>query len=66
MSVKTASVFTCDMCKSTDYGIEDCYDVPLDWLTIRISKNVTASTADDLHICSSCKYNDVITLWETI
>jgi hypothetical protein len=66
MSFKAATVFTCDMCKSTDHGIEDCYDVPLEWMTIRMSKNVSASAADDLHICPNCKYNDLITLWDTI
>jgi ribosomal protein L37AE/L43A len=66
MSVKTASVFTCDKCRFTEHGLEDAYEVPLDWLTIRISKNVSAATANDIHICPTCKYDDVITLWETI
>ena len=66
MSVKTQDVFTCDLCKTKDFGIENGYDVPLDWLTIRMSKNITATTADDLHICPSCKYEDLISLWEKI
>lgn len=66
MSVKTMDVFTCNACGQKDFGIDGGYDVPLDWLTIRMSKNITATTADDLHICPSCKYTDLVDLWETI
>ena len=66
MSIKTATVFTCDMCGTTTHSIEGTYDTPLEWFTIRISKNVTAATADDLHICDSCQYEAVETLWKTI
>ncbi len=66
MSVKTSSVFTCDLCKTKDFGEDGAYDVPLDWFTIRISKYVTAGTADDLHLCPSCKYESVTDLWEKI
>ena len=66
MSVKQATLFTCDACGTTDHGIQDCYDVPLEWFTIRISKNITASTADDLHICPSCQYEAVENLWKNI
>jgi hypothetical protein len=66
MSVKTASVFTCNYCGITDHGIEDAYDVPLEWFTIRISKNVSASAADDLHVCSNCQYENISNLWANI
>lgn len=66
MSMARAEVFTCDLCKTKDYGVEGAYDVPLDWFTIRISKYVSAGAADDLHICPSCKYEDLISLWEKI
>lgn len=66
MSLVTASVFTCDLCKTKDYGVDGAFDVPLDWLTIRISKMVTAAAADDLHICPNCKYEDLVSLWEKI
>jgi ribosomal protein L37AE/L43A len=66
MSVKTATVFTCNMCGTSDHGIENCYDVPQEWFTIRISKAIAASTADDLHICPSCQYETVESLWRNI
>ena len=66
MSIKTATVFTCDKCKCTEHSVEGTYDTPIEWFTIRISKNITASTADDLHICSSCQYESIENLWQTI
>jgi len=66
MSIKTATVFTCDSCGKTEHSVEGCYDTPLEWFTIRISKNITASTADDLHVCPSCAYCTVEELWRTI
>lgn len=66
MTVKAATLFTCNACGASDHGIQDCYDVPLEWLTIRMSKSIAASTADDLHICPSCTYTDLRDLWETI
>lgn len=66
MSIKTATVFTCNYCGATETGLENCYDTPLEWFTIRISKNISAGTADDLHICSSCQYCTVEELWREI
>lgn len=66
MSIQVMDVYRCDKCKTTDTNPEGSFEVPLDWLTIRISRLTSASVADDLHICPNCKYDDLITLWETI
>jgi hypothetical protein len=66
MSVKTMDVFRCDLCKTTDTNPEGSWEVPNEWLTVRIGVSANLSGADDLHICPSCKYEDLISLWEKI
>lgn len=66
MSIQTKDVYTCDACGTKDYNIDNGYQPPLEWFTIRISMLNTAVSADDLHICASCKYEDINTLWQKI
>ena len=66
MSVITKDVYTCDKCKTVDFNIENGYDIPLEWLTIRISSMNTCAGSEDLHICPSCKYEERVGLWESI
>ena len=64
--IQRRDVFTCDMCKATEHTVEGSYEAPLEWLTIRISSLATCAGSDDLHICASCKYEDLNRLWENI
>ena len=64
--ISRKDVYTCDMCKTNDFMVEGSYESPLEWLTIRISSSNTCAGENDWHLCPSCKYNDVQTLWEKI
>lgn len=67
MSAKTGTIFVCDLCKATDTSmVEDAYEVPMEWLTVRIAVTRSASTAADIHLCPTCKWEPVTDLWEKI
>lgn len=66
MSVMTKDVYTCDKCKTREFNLENGYEMPLEWMCIRMSSLTNCAGADDLHICAACKYEDLVTLWETI
>lgn len=64
--IKRADLYTCDVCKSTEHTVEGSYEVPLEWLTIRMANINSCSAGADLHICPECKYYNLTELWEKI
>lgn len=67
MSVKTASVFTCDMCKTTDVSrVDGAYEAPEEWLTVRITALADAGTKPNCHLCPSCKYESIEKVWAEV
>ena len=67
MTVRTASVFTCDLCKTTDTSrIDDSYEVPSEWMTVRVTISTDAAGTPNAHLCPSCKYEPVLDIWEKV
>lgn len=63
MTVKTASVFLCNSCGYAEASDDGVVGAPLEWFTIRVSQNATASASDDKHLCPNCSYSSIWDLW---
>jgi hypothetical protein len=66
MTVKTMDVFSCDVCKTTDTNPEGSYEVPLEWLTVRITRLADPAGSPTAHICPSCKYESITEIYDKI
>lgn len=67
MTVRTASVFTCNLCFTTDTSrVDGAYEAPQEWLTVRITAMAQAGDKPDAHLCPSCKYEPVESVYDKV